>query len=1633
MSMKTVAAATEHDLSAIVATVVALAEKKAGGKKNGKAGDFSRFIQQFFAGSPPDELKTRTSETLYDVAARAWELLQKRKVSAPKLAVSNIDGGNPRTIVQIINDDMPFLVSSVTCEMERMEMNPLLVIHPVLSVRRDIDGNLVELCAPSQHNDDPEADNGIMAESVMHIEVAGHSEDEMVDRLRDNVTSALSDVRVAVRDWAAMRRETGHFAADFDGPVAGVKPARTKEVTDFLRWLHDDHFTFLGYRRFRFEGKGKARKVKIEQQHSLGVLTKSRLMIFEGLSDGAPVPAQFADFLDSKNMLLILKANQRSTVHRRVHFDVVAVKIIDAAGAVAGMHMLVGLFTADVYTNSPNFVPVLRNKLDRIRERVGFRKYSHDDKILQNVMENLPRDELFETSDTQLLQTALGILHLQQRPHTAVFVRPDQFERFASILVYVPRDRYDTALRLTISDILLKAFDGRLSSFYTQVTDSPLARLHYIIATKPGHVPKVDVKDIEQRITQAARAWSDDLRSALTKSLGEREGGRLADVYAHAFPAAYRERFDAETAVNDMARVNAVMGSKQVGIHVYQPQGATGGTVFIKIYNVGAPLPLSDVMPVLEHMGFKVMGEEPFQITPLGSTGGRGPVWLQNFGMTVATNTPIDITKSRAELEEAFQRVWAGDMESDGFNKLVALADLAWREVTILRAYAKYLRQATFPFSQAYIENAFAAHPKVARLLVDMFLANFDPALNNGTKAKATAAKVEKIRGEITAALDAVTNADEDRILRRYLNLMDSTLRTNYFQKGADGKPKSYTSYKLNSRTVEELPLPRMNVEVFVYAPRVEAIHLRGGKVARGGIRWSDRREDFRSEVLGLVKAQMVKNAVIVPTGSKGGFVVKRPPTTGGREAFQAEGIECYKTLQRGLLDITDNVVNDKLVPPVDVVRKDEDDPYLVVAADKGTATFSDIANGVSAEYGFWLGDAYASGGSVGYDHKAMGITARGAWECVKRHFREMGVDCQTQGFTCVGVGDMSGDVFGNGMLMSKHTKLLAAFNHLHIFIDPNPEDPAKSFAERERMFKLPRSNWTDYNAKLISKGGGVFERSAKTIKLSPEMKALLEISKAEATPVEIMNAILKAQVDLLFFGGIGTYVKSAAEANAEASDRANDAIRVNGAQIRAKVVGEGANLGMTQRGRIEAAKNGLRLNTDAIDNSAGVDCSDHEVNIKILLNVQMGMGKLTLPNRNKLLAEMTEEVGHLVLRDNYQQSQTISMMQHKGAQLLDAQQRTMKLFEREGLLNRDIEFLPNDEEIQERLGAGQGLTRPELAVFLPYGKMWLYDKIISSDLPDDPITEQDLQEYFPQPLQKKFSQAISRHKLRREIIGTVVTNNFINRVGPSFLTTLMERTGLGPVDVARAYTVTEAAYRLRQIWSDIEALDNKVPAAVQMEMLLEVARMLERSVLWMLRHVQAPIDMTKQIKSLKPGVDALRKSLSSVWSDEVAAYVNRQAEAYQKKGVPAKLALEVASIYRLAAANDITVIADTTKQTVPEAARLYYLVGERFGLGALRARTEGFATVSHWDKLAVSAAIEELFSQQRTIAQRVTAASKGKLTPEKALDAWVADNKSRIDRFDQVLAEVKATDALSLSMLTVANRQLSAMTAAST
>ncbi|MEQ8735466.1 MAG: NAD-glutamate dehydrogenase [Rhodospirillaceae bacterium] len=1612
-------------------------------------GPLKHFIQQFYEDSPPADLVDASPGALYAAAVSAFEFSKNRPVGKPLLRVLTPDTKKgrkevwptERTVIEIINDDMPFLVDSVTAELERLGEPALFIIHPVIPVKRDTDGTLIDVYP----EDEPFLDEvvreekGVHFESVMHVQIPKETDHETIERIGDTMRSVLRDVRLAVDDWREMRRQAAHIAADFDGGSPGLDTSQAQEVEDFLHWLHDDHYTFLGYREFTIEAKGKNRILHVQRENNLGVLKKPSLVMFDGVRSGAPVPPLFADFLDESQPLLIVKANHRATVHRRVHYDVVIVKCYNEQGKVVSLRFFAGMFTADVYTSSPNFVPVLRRKIDRIRDHIGFRKHSHDGKRLQNIMENLPRDELFESTDEHLIDVALGLLHLQERSKTALFVRRDNFERFVSCLVYVPRDRFDTQLRLTIADLLTEAFAGRVSSFYTQVTDSALARIHYIIATAPGKMPLVDVKALEAEISAAARAWQDDLETALANAHGEAEAKNLHDRYAHAFPVAYRETYSFEETVFDIRKIEAVLRDQKVALHLHDQRNEKRETqLHLKVYAKSEPLILSDVLPVIENMGFTVVGEVPFQVTPRGSTTGGGPLWIHDFSLKVSNGHVIQPEEVRDGVHEAFSRVWSGEMESDGFNRLVPLAGLAWRDVVILRAYAKFLRQAAFPFSQAYVESAFTSHPAVARLLIDLFMALFDPSLTRRKPSKKSSASkksnADKVRAQIISALDEIVSADEDRILRRYLMLIEATLRTNFFQTSTDGVAKDYLSLKLNSRIIDDLPQPRPWKEIFVYSPRVEAVHLRGGAVARGGLRWSDRPEDFRSEILGLVKAQMVKNAVIVPTGSKGGFIVKNPPAAGGREAFQAEGIACYQIMQRGLLDITDNVVNDKVVPPKKVVRRDGDDPYLVVAADKGTATFSDIANAVSEdEYGHWLGDAYASGGTYGYDHKAMGITAKGAWESVKRHFRELGLDTQKENFTVVGVGDMSGDVFGNGMLLSKHIQLLAAFNHMHIFIDPDP-DAASSWKERNRLFKLGRSSWTDYNTKLISKGGGVFERSAKSLKISPEIRKALGLEKAQVTPNELMTAILTAEADLMWFGGIGTYIKADDESHADASDRANDTIRINADDVRVRVIGEGANLGVTQRGRIACGLNGTKLNTDAIDNSAGVDCSDHEVNIKILLNGLVQNNKLTLKARNQLLEKMTEEVSGLVLRDNYQQTQTISFIEARGASVLDAQQRAMKIMERDGLLDRALEFLPDDETIVERSARGQGLTRPEISVLVPYSKMWLYNKVVQSGLPDDPMMEDDLISYFPKPIQKKYPDAILNHKLRREIIATVATNSFINRVGASFMTQMMERTGVGPVDVVRAYLVTRLAYDLRSVWNDIEALDNKVSALTQTHMLEDVYSMIERSVLWLLRNKPSPIDVAAVLKSLGPQVAEFKRIFAKVVSPEVKSYIDGVASTHSDNGVPKALAHKVASLYRLAAANDVAHISEATQKSIADTAETYFCVGNRFGLGVLRARARAMSSGTHWQKLAVSAAIEEIFALQSAITKQVLSstskggkAKKGKSGGQILAD-WIENNHTGVERFDQLNEELRNSEEISLAMLTVTNRQLAAL-----
>ncbi|EWY40487.1 NAD-glutamate dehydrogenase [Skermanella stibiiresistens SB22] len=1586
-----------------------------------------RFIRQFYANVPPDDLLESSPDQLYCAALSIWQFAAQRpersaRVRAyhPQLDEHGWQSGH--TVVEIVNDDMPFLVDSVTAELNRQGLTVHLVIHPVVRVRRDSTGRLVELYEPQA------APADATAESFMHIEVDEQTDPLALERIAEGVDKVLSDVRAAVEDWQAMRAPMLRIMDGVDSMPHALPETEMNEARDFLLWLNDDNFTFLGYRRYRFEGEGDEARLSPIPGEGLGVLRDDDVRVFDGLRNFAALPPDAQQFLRQPRLLLVTKSNRRSTVHRPTLMDSVFIKAYDEAGQVVGEHLFVGLFTSVAYSTSVREIPYLRNKAARVLERARFEPRSHDGKALTHILENFPRDELFQITDDELFEIAIGVLHLQERQRTALFVRRDPFERFITCLVYVPRDRYDTDLRRRIQAILERTFNGTCSAFFTQLAESVLARVQFVIETKPGTIPDYDVGEVEERLIEASRAWPDRLQDALVDAKGEEDGLRLHRRYANAFDVGYRDRSGAELAVYDIERIEEVIHTGRLGLNLYRPIEAAESELNLKLYHDGKQVPLSDILPMLEHMGVKVISEGgPFEVRLPGRI---EPVWIHDFAMTTRAGVAVDLGRVRQAFQDTFLRVWEGGMEDDGFNRLVIRAGLGWREITVLRAYAKYLRQIRFQFSQDYMEDTLADHAAITRLIVKLFQTLHDPDKRRDPGQEQTSASIDDIpvavNGllvEIDHALDGVANLDEDRILRRFLNLVRSTLRTNYYQKAADGGVKPYVSMKLDSRGVDELPLPRPMVEVWVYSPRVEAIHLRGGKVARGGIRWSDRREDFRTEILGLMKAQMVKNAVIVPVGSKGGFVVKRPPPAdAGRDVLMAEVIECYKTLMRGLLDITDNFAADgSVVPPPRVVRLDSDDPYLVVAADKGTATFSDIANGVSQEYGFWLDDAFASGGSRGYDHKKMGITARGAWESVKRHFREIGVDCQTQDFTCVGVGDMAGDVFGNGMLLSRHTCLVGAFNHLHIFCDPNP-DPAASFEERRRLFDLPRSTWADYDAGLLSRGGAIFDRKAKSLKLSPEIQARFGLTRDKVTPAELIQAMLRSETDLLWFGGIGTFIKATEETHAEVGDKANDATRIDGREIRAKIVGEGANLGVTQRGRIEYAQAGGRINTDAIDNSAGVDTSDHEVNIKVLTGDVIARGDMTMKQRDQVLASMTDEVADLVLSDNYLQTQAISVAGMGGADLLEGQVRFMRQLEKSGHLNRPIEFLPDDEEISSRTARGQALTRPELAVLLAYSKITLYDELLASNLPDDPRMAEDLAKYFPKALRRDYRDAIERHRLRREIIATYTTNSMVNRVGPTFVSEMMEKTGMGPGDIARAYTVSRDAFALRGIWTSIEALDNAVPAACQYEMIIATQALLQRTIPWFLINAPQPLDIGVEAAGHTPGVEELAADLDTVLSEEDRVLLAGRTERWVNQGVPEDLARKVASLGTLASALDVNRIARLCRRGVPVVARIYFDLGHRFGMEWLRSQAVGIKTENHWQKQAVNAIIDDLYGLQSDLTARILNDAED---AETAIDTWVAGRQGPVDRIRQLLTELRGVTRVDLAMLAVANRQL--------
>jgi glutamate dehydrogenase len=1576
----------------------------------------AEFARQYYGQVAPEDLADYPLADLYGAALSHRHFARTFGGAAPKLRVFNprLDEHgwqSTHTIIEIVNHDMPFLVDSITMEVNRQGLTLHLIVHPVMKIRRDAAHRMTGLA-----RDRSEPDGRF--ESLIHVEVDRCTDAGRLAALHDGLLRILGDVRAAVDDWKQMRQAVLDVVAGLERTPPPPAAGDITEDLAFMHWLADDNFTLLGFRDYDLLQDDGGDALRVVPGSGLGIL---RVGDEPGAASAsfAALSAEVRARARSPRLVLLTKSNNRSTVHRPGYLDYVGVKRFDAQGAVCGERRFVGLYTSTAYNTSPTEIPLLRRKVAAVSARAGFLPKSHAAKALATILDQYPRDELFQIEDDELYAAAMGILRLGERQRTRLFVRHDAFERFVSCLVYVPRENYNTDLRARIQALLMAEFNGTSSEFSVQFSDSPQARLWIVVRTPSTAPARRDVREIEQRLVAISRGWTDDLRNALLEATGEERGNALYERYARGFGPGYRDDHAPRVAVRDIEMMEGLDGPDALGLSLYLPLEAPPGRLRLELFRAGQLAPLSQSLPMIEHMGVQVLEERPYEVRRADG----GEIWIDDFGLVVPGADEIDIERLRAPFHEAFLRTWRGQNENDDFNCLVMLAGLDWRGVTVLRAYAKYMKQAASTFSQAYIQQALAAHPRIAKDLVALFIARFDPSLVGDR-----AARQSEINARIAEALDDdVSNLDEDRILRQYLAVIQATLRTNFFQRGADGEPKPVLSFKFDPSKVPGLPEPKPLYEIFVYSPRVEGVHLRGGKVARGGLRWSDRMEDFRTEVLGLVKAQQVKNAVIVPVGSKGGFVLQRPPAAADRDALTKEGIACYQAYLRGLLDLTDNLVQGAVVAPRDVVRHDPDDPYLVVAADKGTATFSDTANAVAAEYGFWLGDAFASGGSAGYDHKKMAITARGAWESVKRHFRAFSHDTQTQAFSVAGVGDMSGDVFGNGMLLSRHIRLVAAFDHRHIFIDPDP-DAATSFAERERMFALPRSSWADYDASKISSGGGVWPRSAKSIALTPQIRAALGIdgNPASMTPAELMHAILLAPVDLFYNGGIGTYVKSSAESHADCGDRANDAIRVNGAELRCKVVAEGGNLGCTQRGRIEYALKGGLINTDAIDNSAGVDCSDHEVNIKILLNAVVAEGEMTAKQRDKLLAAMTDDVAALVLRDNCFQNQVLAVNRGRASEMLDEQARYMRHLSSIGRLNRRIEFLPSDDVLAERRQAGLGLTTPELAVVLAYSKMELFDLVLASDVPEDPYVATALERYFPKVLRERFPTQIRKHALHREIIATHVVNSMVNRVGPTFTHALHEETGAAPADIVRAYIGVRQVFDLASLWVANEALDNVVDVATQDAVVLATVRAITRATVWLLHQRDALRDLGATIGRYAPGVAEVGAGLERWLSADELAAMRSDAARLVERGVPDALAQRVARLDAQLAGLDIVEVAAETALPVEVVAGVYFGVGGRLELGWLSQQIERVPVRNTWQGLAKVAMRGDLTTLARALARSVLAQGPpAGASGTDRLAAWEAKRAFGLERSAKLIAELKPLPAIDMAMLSVLLREL--------
>ena len=1570
----------------------------------------TQLAQHLFSNVSQDDLAERNESDLYGAVVSLWHHICEKKsddysVRVFNPTVSRHGWESTHTIVEIVVPDGPFHVDSIKMALSRLDLTAHLMLNGPTQIDRDDKGAIKSI----NNGEGP-------LQSLFHIEVDRLSNKAEMKTLQDELLDILLDTALVVKDWKPMVNKLDQVISQLEANVDRLPESdRFQETMAFLRWLGDHNFTFMGYKEYdlvEIEGDTTLRPT---EEAGLGLFSQSdrvRSVKLSEFSDSARLEAKKA------YLLILTKGNKQSRIHRPAYTDYIGIKKFDENGKVVGEHRFTGLYTSAVYNQAVQSIPLIREKVERILSASRYRVGSYAYKALHNILENYPRDELLQATEEELLEVGMGVVQMQDRDLLRLFVRKDPFGRFFSCMVYVTKERYNTELRRQTQRIFKQYFGCEQEvEFTTYFSESPLARTHYIVRVDNNNMD-VNVKKIEQNLMEASTTWDDRLSEAIVANCGESKGLPLSKQYLHAFPRSYKEDVMPASAVADIERLEALNEENKLGMLFYRPQEETKDSkaVRLKLYHRDEPIHLSDVMPMLENLGLRVIGESPYEVIK-----SNGQVyWILDFSMLHKSENQVDLREARDRFQQAFAAIWYGDLESDGFNRLVLGASLTGREVSILRAYARYMRQVGFPFSQQYIEDTLSHYPDVAKGLVDLFVRRFDPKHKGAQKGQT------ELINKITEQLDHVESLDDDRIIRRYMEMILATYRTNYYQLDEDKQPKPWLALKMKPKEIPEIPAPVPSFEIFVYAPDIEGVHLRGGKVARGGLRWSDRQEDFRTEILGLVKAQQVKNTVIVPVGAKGGFVCKKQYLYNTRDEIFAEGQRCYKRFIRALLDVTDNIVEGDLVAPVSVVRHDEDDPYLVVAADKGTATFSDLANSVSAEYNFWLGDAFASGGSNGYDHKAMGITAKGGWESVKRHFREIGIDCQTTDFTAVGVGDMAGDVFGNGMLLSKHIRLQCAFNHLHIFIDPTP-DAASSWEERNRLFNLPRSSWEDYNPKLISKGGGIFSRKAKSITLTPEIQKMLGTKKGSVAPNELIKMILCMEVDLLWNGGIGTYVKSSSETHTDVGDRANDALRIDGRDLNAKIVGEGGNLGMTQLGRVEYALKGGRVNTDFVDNVGGVDCSDNEVNIKIFLNGLVANGDMTIKQRNQVLESMEDEVGAIVIEDAYVQSESISVTEQQGVAVVKEQIRFIHQLEKAGHLDRALEYIPDDETLLEREKLGQGLTRPELSVLVAYGKMVLKDELACEEIANDEFHAQQLMQYFPTELRRNYSQHMQNHPLRAEIIATALANQMVNEMGCNFVTRLQEETGSNAVDITNAYAAAREIYKLGSVLEEVRKLDNKADALTQYEVMFHVRRTLRRLSRWLLRNRPGKQSVRDLIELYQADVEAIANKLDDVLVAEEVEEHNIMAKAWIDKGIEPKLANYVARLSSLHSVLDISTVAKEKQKTVEQTAKLYFNLGDRLSLHWFLKQINNQATDNNWQVLARAAFREDLDWQQRQLTAQVLncECATGELDVIKALDEWMEANSVSLHRWENILNEFKVGTVHEFAKFSVALREL--------